>query len=93
MTFKEALNKAWDLEEKRLQPGQKFAPSKETVKVLIFFWNMLKASDFVLDDFAYLDKNLDVQSFPEEEKQQKPATAAKGKKKVGDDGSGTEKQS
>lgn len=89
MNFKDAMNKAWDLEEKKLEGGKKFALTKQTTIILIFFWNMLKAANFVLDDFAYLDKNLDIQSFPEEKKQ-KPATAAKGKN-VGDDGSGNEK--
>jgi hypothetical protein len=88
MLFKEALDKAWDLEEKRLEPGQNFAPTKDTIKVLTFFWNMLKASDFILDDFCYLDKNLEVQSFLDEKKQKSAMTA---KDKIeGDNGSGNE---
>lgn len=76
MKFKEAMNAAWDEEDKRLAKaglGQKFALTKETTKILAFLWNMIAIAGNKLDDLAYLDKNLDVQSIPLPDKKKSDA--------------------
>ena len=95
MTFKEAFDKAHEVQQAREKDGVKFAVSPRTARTLAFMWNILASADFVLDDFAFIVENngvFDIVSVPlkekgkKKEKGQKPSTVANDPNE-GDDGS------
>lgn len=76
MKFENAFDIAFEQEKTRLQrQGINFTVQPTTAKTLAFFWNMLKASENVLDDFVFIDNNNRIISISEPEKQKSSKTA------------------